>query len=199
MGQIFEIQEDGTILRGGSQPSKKTKIWLIVILLIIAGIIGIVYISNPKNGKVKHPKMEDVTMFPDREKVKNVINQYYTILKNNQYDKLDNLYAYNVNRYFGESNVRGASIKERTRKYEEDNLGIYEKNFNVRWNTFEIGVVVPLNDDRTDGNKASVSYILDYDLNCRKLGYKEFIIKMYIEINEDYKIVSIYEDIISRK
>jgi hypothetical protein len=199
MGQLFDIKDDGTIVRGGTNPKqpKKSKTWLIVLLLCLAigGGLSIGYYVN--NTKTEDQQMPDeqvttevVSDFPNEHRIKELINNYYNVFKNKQYYKLDDFFAETVFRYFAENNVTGTSIKDRYKKYCEETLGVKTMSFSVHWQSFEQKPI--------SNGMISISFILDYYLDSQRYGNQKYELKIDMNINKDYKIIGINEKTINR-
>ncbi|MDR0540986.1 MAG: hypothetical protein LBH19_02110 [Dysgonamonadaceae bacterium] len=206
MGNIdYRIAEDGTIIRGEStntrpKPPQKSNARLIALLLLplsIVGGMGIGYYLNNQPIKPQEVQLVEVVPvktvpdFPNEQRIKDFVKSYYAIFGNNEYYKLDNFFAETVTRYFKETNVKGATLKERYRKYHEKTLGTKSISFSVRWNTFT--------QQQINNNIVEVNFIMDYYLNTKRYGNQKYVLKIKMDINSGYKIVGISEDTIERQ
>jgi hypothetical protein len=195
MGNIdYRIDYDGTIIRGEStspQKPKKSKVWLIVLLLLVVGI-GVGYYSNKqpiepqKLQPVEVAIVETISDFPNEQQIKDFIKSYYAIFENKEYYKIDNFYAETVTRYFRETNVKGTTIKERYRKYHEETLKTKSVSFSIRWDTYE--------QTKISNDVVSVSFTVNDYLDTERYGNQNYKLKIKMDINSDYKIVGISED-----
>jgi hypothetical protein len=212
MGNInYRIAEDGTIIRDGGigassnpEPPKKSKTRLIVLLLllVVGGGASIGYYFGNQNSTEQASPTEQappynnpveviVSDFPNERRIKDFINDYYSIFANNEYYKLDNYFAEMVPRYYKKTNVTRSEIKEGYIKYHERTLRVKSISYSVRWNTFE--------QTKISNDVVSVSFILDYYLNTERFGNQKYVLKIKKDINSNYKIVGISEDIIERQ
>ena len=126
----------------------------------------------------------------DRTKIETTIRNYYDNIKNNQDENLKQMFANQIQRFFNLNNVDRNIVVEQFKKYDEM-FGVYGKYFNVRWNTLEISSEA--------GGFISLNYLLDYSIErYDKTKPSKFLIKMYITLNQNYQIVSVYENIIDK-
>ena len=206
MGQFFEIKDDGTIVRQAT--SKKPKTW-IILMLIFFGIIGIVVIrqytkveeigngqvtnaplSNPVNPVPKTITSPKNVAFPDKDKIITLINRYNNGVKNNQFSTISSLYANRVKRFYNIYNTDNGTVIENLKKY-DTMFGVNDKHFDVHWNTLKF--------NKINDNTINVNYTVDYTLDrIDKSKPSKYVLNMIIELNSDYQIVSIYEDIKSK-
>ena len=126
-----------------------------------------------------------VSIFPDEQKIKTLINNYYDAFKYRQYSKLDNYFAETVHTYFNKTNVKGSSIKDSQKNYHEKTLKTKEVSHFIYWDTFTV--------EKSSANVVSVSFILDYWLNTEKYGNQKYKLKIYMDINNNYRIINIQE------
>jgi len=127
---------------------------------------------------------DNKTHSPDRTRITNTISNYYENLKNNQFENLRQMFAYQVQRFYDLNNVDRNIVVERIERYDKT-FGIYGKYFSVRWNTLEVYEV---------GGFFSISYLLDYSIDrYNKTKPSKFLIEKHIKLNQNYQIVSIYE------
>lgn len=203
MGQHFEIKDDGTIVRGErktSESSKKTKAWLVVLALLLVGGGGIGYYLH-NSEKITEPVITEaiekpakatvavVSDFPNEQRIKNFIENYYAVFNNRTYDKFDDFFAETVYRFFAERDIKGSTIKDIQRKYHEQTLRTKSVSSFIRWGTFE---------QTRNGNDVVVSFIMDYYLNTERFGNQKYVLKVKMDINKNYKIVGINEDTLEK-
>jgi hypothetical protein len=192
--------------------TNSTKIILIVIAVVIALVALIVVVVNSLSDKKtqmsqmnllveevtepvydeqevietpEYDKVEIITDFPNEQQIKDFIRDYYEVLQNKEYYKITDYYAEIVPRFFKKTNVANTEIRDGQIKYHEQTLKTISVTPSVRWNTFEI---------IDKGNIAEISFIMDYYLNTERYGNQKYVLKVKIDINNDYKIVGISED-----
>lgn len=117
--------------------------------------------------------------------VRNTVQALGDATITNDYDRIAELYAYSVDRYHNIYNVTKYDVVERYKNY-DDKFGVYNKTVSIRWNTLQVG-------QKSYGGY-SVVYVEDYHIDrYDKSKYTDFVIEQHIELDDDYKIVSIYD------
>ncbi|MDR0873229.1 MAG: hypothetical protein LBN27_07165 [Prevotellaceae bacterium] len=164
-------------------------------IIVREGII-IVDITSVENCDVvfnskENGNQQNINTFPNKEKIIKFINDYYKYLKNNQFQEASNLFAYRLKRFHSTYNISRESVIEKIKQY-DNTFGVYNKKFNVHWESLELTNI---------GNKyVSISYTLDYFIErSNKNKPSTFLIEMNIELNNNYQIISIYENILNKK
>lgn len=99
------------------------------------------------------------------------------------------LFAPYVERYFGYRNETVEQVAQHIAKYDKT-FGVNRKHSKVRWNTLEYA---------NTGDRYSVKFIEDYTIDCDDTTkYSVFVLEKHIELNSDFKAVSVYDDELSR-
>lgn len=156
-------------------------ILIIVFLAIIAGIV--IYYNNLQsfNPVTTTPISEEINY---EQRVRNTIQTLSEATVNNDYERLEEIYAYHVNRYHGIYDVSNSEVVERHRNY-DNKFGVYAKQASIRWNTLQIWEIV-------DGY--SIVYVEDYHIDrTDKSKYSDFVLEKHIEFDDNFKIVSEYD------
>ena len=100
------------------------------------------------------------------------------------------LFAPQVERYFDNRNETVDQVAQHYAKY--DNVfGVYGKHSKVRWNTLSY---------YKTGNRYAVTYIEDYTIDRYDDSKNSiFVLEKHIELNGDFKVVSVYDVQLSKK
>lgn len=94
------------------------------------------------------------------------------------------LFAPNVERYHDSRNETVDQVAQHYAKY-DDVFGVYGKHSKPRWNTLTY---------YKSGNRYIVTYIEDYTIDrYDNSKYSIFVLEKHIELNSDFKIVSVYD------
>lgn len=124
-------------------------------------------------------------------KIKNLISDYYYNIERNNYSRLESLFNTYIKRYFNKYGLSRNEVIEMIKSY-DNQFGVTSKEAKIRWNTFEVS--------KLEHGGYKINFILDYSLNrINNNKASNFTIDTYIEMTLDYKICSIYENILSRK
>jgi len=127
----------------------------------------------------------------NQNKVKSLISSYYQCVSDENYDCLEGQFASKMNRFFIHFDVSNEWVINQSRTYNKK-FGVISMSYIVRWDTFKMNLL-------NNGN-CQVEYIIDYRLNrINKNKASNFVLQMIAEITPDYKIISIYEDVISKE
>ena len=159
----------------------------IMVIAIIVG--GVVLLINDQLGN-KHGKVVELNAANPEKSVRNTIQTLCDAKINNDYGKFATVFAVNVKRFHGIYNVTRDEVVERYRNY-DDKFGVFGKCTSVRWNTLQIW--------KNSAGGYSVEYVEDYHIDRYDASkYTDFVLEKHLELDEDYKIVSIYDNQLSR-
>lgn len=151
--------------------STNTKGIIIATLIILAVIAGMVILYNS-------------TEINYEQRVRNVVQTLCDAIVNNDYNRISELYAFNVKRYHSIYDATNAEVVKRYKNY-DSKFRVHSKQASVRWNTLQIW---------KNTNGYSVVYIEDYHIEREnKSKYSDFVLEKHIELNTDFKIVSEYD------
>lgn len=94
------------------------------------------------------------------------------------------LFATRVDRYFNDRDDTVEQVAQHYANY-DGTFGVYGKHSKVRWNTLSY---------YKSGSRYVVTYIEDYTIDrYDDSKYSIFVLEKHIELNEDFKVVSIYD------
>ena len=119
------------------------------------------------------------------------INKYFSFVQSQQFKKATSMFAESVKRYYG--------------KFNPTNEWIYKSMINYRTNSKITAVVIDIDYDSINSYySANSTYLIDFYMDYKierteKHKPSNFRLKLFMEVNSDNKIVSIYEDIVSKK
>lgn len=124
------------------------------------------------------------------EKIKNLILHYYYYADNGMFTEMSEMYAPILKRYFNQFNLEKSDALKNAQSYNQK-FGVTNTHSDVNLNSLKI--------NRLENGNYSVSYIMNYTLNrIHKEKPSHFILNIIIEINTNYKIESIYENILAK-
>lgn len=124
------------------------------------------------------------------EEIKHLIREHYYYADNGILTQMNEMYAPTLKRYFSQFNIKKSDVLKNAQSYNQK-FGVINTNSVVNWNSLEIY--------KLDNGNYSVSYIMDYTLNrTNKNKPSHFVLNIIVEINSNYKIESIYENILSK-
>lgn len=170
----------------GSRLVKSTNIkgFIVAILIILAIIAGIVIFYNNNQPINQYPSSPAPTEINYEQRVRNTVQTLCDATVNNDYNRIAELYAFNVQRYHSIYDVTNAEVVKRCRNY-DNKFGVYSKRASIRWNTLQIW---------KNTNGYSVVYVEDYHIDREdKSKYSDFVLEKHIELDTDFKIVSEYD------
>jgi len=149
------------------------------------------YLSRYPNGRFvsqASSKIEQIKHASLESSVNTFIQQYTSLAEasdNQLIDRLvSQLYAPKVKRYFSAYDKDRSYVADCYKKY--DNVfQVYGKHSNVRWNTVSF--------TESNGN-IQLTYVEDYSIDrYDNTKYSIFVLEKHIELNSDFKIVSLYD------
>ena len=161
---------------------------LILILTIIMALCGTLFGSKVSQfaDTVAEAHVENTPT-----ELKNIVQDLCDATLNHDYFRLEQLYSSNVSRYHDRQNLSNGEVVEMHRKYDKQ-FGVHNKSISVRWDTFQASW-------RNYDGHTTITYIIDYHIDREdKSKYSNFVIKKYLELNCDYKIVSEYDEQLSK-
>ena len=160
-------KEENTVNRTSTSNFKKTKI-------VVAAGIGLVLVAF---------LLFNIAKTPIEETLKQKTTEYYNTLHSGNIDALENFISPRVDKWYSQTDITFAEIKEGSRKYIKRHPAT---STDIQWDTFK---VTPLN------NSYSVSYNMIYKLLKESKG-KVIIyhLKIYAIWDKDLKITSMYEE-----
>ena len=121
--------------------------------------------------------------------IRDFVSKYYKTLIAEDWNNLMSIYSPKLNRFYDKFNVDNFEAVTSAKNYKSQ-FGITKANYNIRWNTLssinsnvgtEIRFTMDYNIERKDKNKAST-----------------FVLNIIMVIDNNNKIKSIYENIISK-
>ena len=136
--------------------------------------------ASSKIEQMKHASLES--------SINAFIQQYTSLAEasdNQLIDRLvSQLYAPTVKRYFSAYDKDRSYVADSYKKY-DDMFQVYGKHSNVRWNTVSF--------TESNGN-IQLTYVEDYSIDrYDNTKYSVFVLEKHIELNSDFKIVSLYD------
>ena len=137
-------------------------------------------LASSKIEQMKHASLEN--------NINAFIQQYTSLAEasdNQLIDRLvSQLYAPTVKRYFSAYDKDRSYVADSYKKY-DDMFQVYGKHSNVRWNTVSF--------TESNGN-IQLTYVEDYSIDrYDNTKYSIFVLEKHIELNSDFKIVSLYD------
>lgn len=156
--------------------------WIVLVTIALIAGVGVYLLKQDAGwGNSKGESTEVV----DQDKVVEMIEQLGKAVENNDFQTISQLYAPIVRRYHDVRDVSNIEVVEKYKNYDKA-FGVYGKHVSVRWNTLQVQKL-------SDGG-VSVVYTEDYSIDrVDKTKYSKFVLEKHIELDKDYRIVSIYD------
>ena len=125
-----------------------------------------------------------------KEPVQHVLQSYCDAIVNNDFETLSQLYAPMVERFQGANNEERNKVVDRHRRY-DDTFKVHGKRSHIRWDTFEVELM--------DNGRINAVIVEDYAIDREdKSKYSKFVLEKHFVLNEDYQIVSVWDNQLSR-
>lgn len=121
--------------------------------------------------------------------IKRTIGRYYDISATERYDELHDLYDAYLVRFFNKYNRQRDEIIQLHKTYNAS-AGVKSPSYEINWESLDI---------TKENNRYDLNFKLKYDvIRTRPNKPSHFDLKIWMQLNSDYKIVSIYEDILNK-
>ncbi len=128
--------------------------------------------------------------FPDEDTVKDVIGRYCSAICDNDFGTLTSLYAPFVKRFQDAYNKDRDYVIGCHQRY-DDTFKVYGKDSHIRWDSF---IMKPEQNGTVD-----VTIVEDYSIDREdKSKYSVFVLEKHFIIDSTYRIVSVYDNQLSR-
>lgn len=179
----------GCELKNKSNTLVKVLVGFVVIALIAGGVVLLTQINNSQS--VYTNSTEPSLSETDYEThIRNTVQILCDATTDNDYGRIADVYAYNVKRYHGIYNVTRGEVVARYKNY-DNKFGVYGKHISVRWNTLQVW--------KNSNGGYSVVYEEDYHIDrYDNSKYTDYVLEKHLELDEDYKIVSEYDNQLSK-
>lgn len=179
----------GYALKNNSNTLVKILACFVVIAIIAGGVVLLILINDGQSTYTYNT--EPVFTETNYEThIRNTIQTLCDATTNNDYERIADVYAYNVKRYHGIYNVTKYEVVERYKNYDKK-FGVYGKHTSVRWNTLRVW-------KNSDGGY-SVVYVEDYHIDkYDNSKYTDYVLEKHLELDKDYKVVSVYDNQLSK-
>lgn len=148
--------------------------------------------NNIKNTSVSSESgVQNTNIFPNNERIKNLLSDYSHAVVNNDFSTLEKLYAPTVERYHSAYGKSRDYVVDDHRNY-DDFFKVYEKHSTFRWGTFRT--------ERISDDRVEAVIVEDYSLDrMDESKYSVFVLEKHFIINDDYQIVSVWDNQLSKK
>lgn len=125
-----------------------------------------------------------------KDKIKNVITEYYIFLYKNDYTSLQSFYADKVDKFYSKLNLSRADVINQLQQ-DRATEGILGETNNIHWDHSSM--------TRNADGTYSVVYNMDYNINrVENNKPKHFNLDAIVTLTSTYKISSINENILSK-
>ena len=164
---------------------------LLLVFLIIPGLIIVLSNTQIKRHSTENV-LEESTSHSEKkkeeesveERVKSFVVKYCELTETGSRALVYELYAPFVKRYHDAYNIDVSDVADKYANYDKK-FGVYGKHSNVRWNTLSY---------EKEGDVISVQYVEDYTIDRHDDSkYSIFVLEKHLELNREYRIVSVYE------
>ena len=120
-----------------------------------------------------------------RDKVVQIVEVFSKAEESDDFEVISQSYATNVRRYHNSYNISNKKVMENYVNYDKM-FGVNGKHISVRWNTLEV--------QNLPSGEVSVVYVEDFSIDRKdKNKYSKFVLEKHVDLDKDYKIVSIYD------
>lgn len=157
-----------------------------IIIFILCAIAAYLYFNGSLGDKKGNDTMvvTSTVELSEQEKIRCTIDNYYRNLIEKRYSELTSMFTDYVKRYYNTYDVTPSQIIKDLKSYKQT-IGIVTEDIYVDWNTLNIsksGDITSINYD--------AAYITDKKDKTKTTVYQ---LKMYVDLDQQYKICSIYE------
>ena len=178
----LQIKTDCNNSKSGKTSSRKAIIWCVSLFVVAFGLVA-AYVL---------PHYTTPSDFPNEEKVKHTLEQFAKCCSDNDFKGLKSVYAPTVLRYH---NIKKAISRDEViqhhRNYDTVS-GVCGRYFNYRWDSLKI---TKISKDRVE-----VICVMDYSIyRVDETKPKEFVIEQHTVMDDKYRIVSIYDNQLSKQ
>ena len=147
---------------------------------------------EPVSDKVAEadPDPEPVSDFPRHDAVRSMLSRMSDYEQSDNFDGLETIFAPQLLRYYNDKNVSRSEVIRNYRNY-DTTFGVYGKSSSYRWETLSI--------DRISDTRAEVVCIKDYHIDrVDENKPSDFVLEMHFVIDDNYQIVSVYDNQLSK-
>jgi hypothetical protein len=190
-------------------------LWIVIVLLsLVVGLLAgiMIYRMSADTGPVPTPiepwhdtiivtqpdpaveetvaEPKPVSDFPRRDAVVSLLNRFAQYEQSDDFDGLEELYAPQLLRYHSKKNMSRREVMECHRNY-NTKFGVYGKSSSFRWETLSI--------NRISDTRAEVVCVKDYHIDrVDENKPSNFVLEQHFVIDNNYQVVSIYDNQLSK-
>ena len=203
------------------QQKKRRWLWgLVAIIVLLLAVLAFLLLCDRNGSQSKHPddvfienssrsdgndrdnnikntilssesSIQNTNIFPNEERIKNLLSDYSHAVVNNDFSTLEKLYAPTVERYHSAYGKGRDYVVDDHRNY-DDFFKVYGKHSSLRWETFKT--------ERISDGRVETVIIEDYSLDrMDESKYSIFVLEKHFIINDDYQIVGVWDNQLSKK
>ena len=170
------LKKEVEIIKKGGKAKWNSIPWIII--FILCALFAYLYFNGGLSIDASNVELSQ------QEKIRYTIETYYKYLTEKKYSELTSMYTDIIKRYYNTYDVTPNQVINDLKSYDQT-VGIVAKDIYVDWNTLDIS---------TSGDKTSISYDVAYIIDRQdKTKSSVYQLKMYVDLNQQYKICSIYE------
>ncbi len=142
----------------------------------------------PKSAPEPEPKR--VSDFPRHDAVRSMLSRMSDYEQSDNFDGLETIFAPQLLRYYKAKNISRSEVIENYRNY-DSSFGVYGKSSSYRWETLSI--------KRISDTRAEVVCIKDYHIDrVDENKPSDFVLEMHFVIDNNYQVVSVYDNQLSK-
>jgi predicted nucleic acid-binding Zn ribbon protein len=136
------------------------------------------------------PEPEPVSDFPRRDVVRSMLSRMSDYEQSDNFDGLETIFAPQLLRYYKKKNISRSEVIENYRNY-DSSFGVYGKSASYRWETLSI--------NRISDTRAEVVCVKDYHIDrVDENKPSDFVLEMHFVIDNNYQVVSVYDNQLSK-
>lgn len=147
--------------------------------------------TGTDNKSMRSQGRDTIRQFPDEEIIKDVIGTYLNAQANNDFNSLYETYAPMVEKFHDASYLTRSEVLAKEQRYDSV-FQVYGKYSAVMWETFRI--------EWASSNRVAVIVVEKFDIDrVDKNKLRHFVLEKHITLNDDYQIVSVWDNQLSAK
>jgi serine protease Do len=133
--------------------------------------------------------VESTSNLTEKE-VKKIVSNYYETIESENWNQLLTIYAKNLTRFFDKFNIANYEAVTSAKNY-KSKFGVSNASYNIRWNTLNYS---------SSNLGTTIQFTMDYQITRNDLNKpSNFILDIIMVVDNENKIKSINENIISKK
>lgn len=123
-------------------------------------------------------------------KIAYLLSNYYKNLALNRHEEAGRIYASRIKRYYNLTGTDRRAVVAQLAGYDEM-FNVYGKRFDIQWNSLQVTEYSDI---------YSVTYLINYSIERYDTSLPTYFeIRMFVEMNKQFEIVAVYEEILRKE